>query len=350
MQPRLEEMAQQVFQNRVDALESRMRGLEKSSQIVEHAVLELNTDLERTIVARAVAEAKTEACALLGEKLNTIQAHAQNVVVDAETKDGFAKQLQTDLRELKQKYHELAARLPDYEARRQAEADAVQAKLQTLICKLDDTRTDASASNNRSMNVSAGLSGNNRSVNVSSGLQPNVRERGANIHRSVSAESATSICRRVQFSPEVEKREIGMQRSDPSPKAAHSSTAPRPTASVGPSAAGTSSGAGATQAPLGSRVDSSRTLQMLREENLRLREKNVEMRENAAVGPNISRGLQRAIPVAEEPPRLLGRTPQHGALKSQPPASGKAIVGRQQSSDPAFVTQVMGGKSLASGQ
>merc|ERR1712151_224074 len=206
------------------------------------------------------------------------------------------------------------------------------------ICKLDDTRVDASSGNNRSVNA------------ASSGLQSIIRERGGNIHRSVSAESATSLCRRVQFSPESEKREIGMQRSDPSPKVAPSSMAPRPTASISPSAAGTSNGAGTTQSPLGSRVDSSRALQMLREENLRQREKNVEMRENAAVGPNISRGLQRAIPVAEDPPRLLGRTPRQSAVKSQPPVSGKAFVGRQHSSDPAFVSQVMGGKSLASGQ
>merc|ERR1712176_986889 len=113
-----------------------------------------------------------------------------------------------------------------------------------------------------------------------------------------------------------------MQKSNPSPKAAQSSTAPRAIASVGPSAAGTSSGAGTTQAPLGARIDSNRTIQMLREENLMLREKNVEMRESAAGVPNISRGLQRVAPGAEDLPRVLGRTPQQGALKGQPLVSG----------------------------
>merc|ERR1712048_185929 len=38
---------------------------------------------------------------------------------------------------------ELAAKLPGFESRRQAEADAVQAKLKSLISKLDNTRSDA---------------------------------------------------------------------------------------------------------------------------------------------------------------------------------------------------------------
>merc|ERR1712151_1002945 len=47
-----------------------------------------------------------------------------------------------EVRELKQSYQELAAQLPGFESRRQAEADAVQAKLKSLVSKLDSTCSD----------------------------------------------------------------------------------------------------------------------------------------------------------------------------------------------------------------
>merc|ERR1719401_1715556 len=117
-------------------------------------------DMEKTITERAVAEARVEACTVLADKLQEIQVQSRSLVADVESKlahdratkmqttdgrdvgdlaeqldaleisfravDGQAsqpvllkensltKQLQAEVRELRQKCEELSAQLPDF--------------------------------------------------------------------------------------------------------------------------------------------------------------------------------------------------------------------------------------------
>merc|ERR1712048_946143 len=160
MRPRFEDVVQQIISSHVERIESRIRGLEKSTGIMEQAVAELSTDLEMIIVDRAVKEAKTEAnkeiqmiarqLSAYEKRLESLEASLQAADSAASQRerqfssneDGISKQLQAEVRDLKQSYEQLAAQLPGFESRRQAEADAVQAKLKSLISKLDNSCPD----------------------------------------------------------------------------------------------------------------------------------------------------------------------------------------------------------------
>merc|ERR1712178_105931 len=74
MRPRLDGMVQQIISSHVERIESRVKGLEKSTHIMEQAVADLSNDLERIIVDRAVKEAKAEASKEIKNRLGCLEA------------------------------------------------------------------------------------------------------------------------------------------------------------------------------------------------------------------------------------------------------------------------------------
>merc|ERR1712187_87373 len=105
MRPRFEDMVQQIICSHVERIESRVRGLEKSTQIMEQAVANLSLDLEMIIVDRAVKEAKTEAnreIQMIAKQFNAHQSRLESLEGAAFQRerpspcndDGISKQLQ----------------------------------------------------------------------------------------------------------------------------------------------------------------------------------------------------------------------------------------------------------------
>jgi len=216
--------------------------------------------------------------------------------------NNLTKHLQAEVRELRQKCEELSAQLPDFEARRQAEADAVQTKLKCLISKLDNNRSD-------------------------------VPDRNAKSSMS-SMQRSTSPRRNVQFSEVVEHREIEAKTVD---------SCQEGTQAAKPETTGPVTGVD-TMPEQSDKL--SKAIQRLKDDNFRQREESVEFRESAAGIQRLQRAGARGVyrsTSAEDVPRLLGRLGQQGSPKCQSPAVSKTGVVRQQSSDTSFVTQVSAG-------